>query len=268
MSDEVEGDNRADWVLVDDFHEPVLDANLWVDHYLPQWTTPERSVARYQLSADGLVLRIDRDQPAWRPEDGLMRVSNLQTGSFAGPVASSRGQHRHRDDGLVVRTATPTRRLWTPTYGRVEVTASASEDPTCMLGIWLVGFEERSPGESGEICLAELFGDRLASEESTVRIGVKAHHDPRLITEITDLPLPMDARTAHAYAAEWGRDGVRFFVDGGLVSTSVQNLDYPLQLMVDLFEFPVTERRHEADYPKTAVVHSVRGRGFRTLRTT
>ncbi|WP_433832001.1 hypothetical protein ACQP2E_15000 [Actinoplanes sp. CA-015351] len=36
----------------DDFHGPALDDKLWVDHYLPHWTTPERSRARYDFGDD------------------------------------------------------------------------------------------------------------------------------------------------------------------------------------------------------------------------
>lgn len=242
----------------DMFEGPALDPGRWVAHYLPHWTTPERSAARYDLVPEGLRLRIDHDQPAWRPEDGEMRVSNLQTGSWAGPIGSERGQHRHRPDGLVVRTATPARRLWTPSSGTLEVVASASADPTCMTGIWLVGLEEHSPQDSGEICLAELFGDRVGSGGSTVRLGIKAHHDPRLETDLADVRLSMDATTPHVYAVRWDSTGVRLLVDGDTVWTSAQVLAYPLQLMIDLFEFP-TGARDPGQYPKAATVRSVTG---------
>src|SRR5690606_38174989 len=72
------------------------DPAFWVTGYLEHWTTAERAAARYSQAADGLLLRIDEDQPDWRPEDAPLRVSNLQTGSFSGPVGSTRGTHRHR----------------------------------------------------------------------------------------------------------------------------------------------------------------------------
>src|SRR5215213_1437678 len=156
------------------FTAPVPDPDRWVAHYLPHWTTPERSAARYDLLPGRLRLRIDADQPAWRVEDGEMRVSNLQTGTFSGPAGSSTGQHRHRPD-LTVATPQPTRRLYTPASGRAEAVMRASRDPTCMLAFWLVGFEEESPEASGEICVAELFGHALGRDRSRVRIGVKAH---------------------------------------------------------------------------------------------
>ena len=61
---------------------------------------------------------------------------------------------------------------------------------------------------------------------------------------------------AHAYAAAWTRDRVRFFVDDQLVRTVDQGVDYPMQLMVDLFEFRTEET---AAYPKTGEVAAVRG---------
>lgn len=245
-------------VFADDFGGSALDADRWVDHYLPHWTTPERSAARYRLGPGGLQLRIEADQPAWRPEDGELRVSNLQTGSWSGPLGSPRGQHRHRPE-LVVRSPQPTRRGWTPSGGLVEVTASGTRDPTGMLAFWLVGFEEVSADQSGEICVAELYGNAMSRDRSQVRLGVKPHHDPGLHHDMTDVMLPLDTGDQHTYAAAWDADRVRFYVDEQLVRTVDQGLQYPLQLMVDLFEFPTDGPRVPAEYPKTASVTQVRG---------
>jgi hypothetical protein len=43
-----------------------------------------------------------------------------------------------------------------------------------------------------------------------------------------------------------------------VVMTSEQRLNYELQLMIDLFEFPTGTERPIENYPKTALVHSVR----------
>ena len=82
--------------FTDDFTGARLDPGRWIARYLPQWTTPDRSAARYELRDGWLRLRIDADQPAWRPEDGELRVSNLQTATFSGPLGSPRGTHRHQ----------------------------------------------------------------------------------------------------------------------------------------------------------------------------
>jgi hypothetical protein len=243
--------SRHELEFDEDFSAPELDPERWIAHYLPHWTTPERSAARYDLRPGVLGLRIDADQPAWRVEDGEMRVSNIQTGACS-------GQHRHRPD-MAVATPVPTRRLYTPSSGLAEAVMRATPDPTCMAAFWLVGFEEGSPDASGEICVAELFGHAIGPDRAGVRIGVKAHNDPRLTTDVEDVELAIDATDWHAYAAEWDADGVRFFVDDELVRTVEQRLDYPLQLMVDLFEFPETAERDPSAYPKAAEVRAVRG---------
>jgi Glycosyl hydrolases family 16 len=245
-------------VLAEDFAGGSLDERRWVAHYLPQWTTPERSAARYDLHPGWARLRIDADQPAWRPDDGELRVSNLQTATFSGPVGSDRGTHRHRTD-LLVRTAEPTRRLFTPTEGLVEARLRATADPTVMLAFWLVGVEEGGPEESGEICVAELYGHSIGPGGSTVRTGIKTHHDPRLWEDMRDVSLDLDATGWHTYSAAWTADATRIYVDDQLIRSVDQGIAYPLQLMLDLFEFPPGGSRDPADYPKVSDVAAVRG---------
>ena len=237
------------------FASGELSPARWVPHYLPHWTTPERSAARFDLTGDALRLRIDREQPAWRDADGGLRVSNLQSGSWSGPLGSNRGQHRHVD-GLTVVSPQPERRLYTPSAGLVEAALRASIDPTTMLAFWLIGFEADSPEDSAEICVVELFGDSIGTTTSTVSIGVKAHHDPRVHDDMARIPLDLDATTWHTYAAAWTPERVRFYIDDRLVRTVDQGIDYPMQLMVDLFEFRTDET---AAYPKTGEVAAVRG---------
>ncbi|SEJ70977.1 glycoside hydrolase family 16 protein [Demequina mangrovi] len=245
------------WDRVERFAGEPLDGTLWIPDYLPHWTTPDRSGARYDFTPGGLELLIEHDQRAWRPEDGDFRVSHLQTGEYGGPLGSNVGQHRIGRDLRVV-TERPTRRLWTPPRaGAVEVVASASADPTCMLGIWLVGHEETSPQDSGEICIAEVFGDKVTATSSLVRVGIKAHHDPRLVTDLRDVALPVDATSSHAYGASWDSEGTAVTFDGVEIYRTDQVLSYPLQLMLDLWEFP-HGRREPAAYPKRATLHEVR----------
>lgn len=252
--------DRTGYVLEfdEDFSGRDVDPDRWVAHYLPQWTTPERSAARYELEGGILRLRIDADQPAWRLEDGEMRVSNLQTGTFSGPLGSSIGQMRHRAD-LSVETPQPTRRLYTPTIGLFEAELRASADPSCMLAFWLVGFEQESPESSGEICVAEIFGRAVGPQRAGVNIGLKSHHDPHLHEDMEEVALDVDATAWHTYSAEWTPERVRFFVDDELVRTVHQRVAYSLQLMVDLFEFPEGATRDPGAYPKLGEVRAVRG---------
>ncbi|WP_261166800.1 hypothetical protein [Microbacterium sp. Marseille-Q6965] len=236
----------------DDFADGP-DPALWIDRYLEHWTTPDRARGRHAATPDGLALRIEEDQPDWRPEDAPLRVSHLQTGSFSGPVGSTRGTHRHRP-GLTVRTAVPLNLLWAPRAGRIDVVVSASRAPGCMLAAWLVGTEHESPRDSGEICLFEIDG-RQGTEGWTARTGIKAHHDDRLTTEMIETPLDFDAGAPHAWAVLWGDGETVIGCDGRVVQRLQQSPGYPMFLMLDLFEIGPPG----GSYPKTAFLHSMRG---------
>lgn len=251
--------NRSCFVLEFDegFGDAELDANRWVAHYLPQWTTPERSAARYDLAPGRLRLRIDADQPAWRVEDGEMRVSSLQTGTASGRAGSRAGPHPHRPD-VIVRSPQLARALYTPTSGLAEAVLRARPDPSCMLAFWLVGFAG-DPQHSGELCVCELFGDRIGHNQSRVNVGVKAHADPALHDDLEEVQLDLDAFAWHTYSVAWTAERARFYVDDRLVRTVAQGLAYPQLLLVDLFEFPHDARRDPAAYPKIGEVAAVRG---------
>ena len=246
---------RPGGAFADDFRGPQLRSDLWVAHYLPQWTTPDRSAARYRITDDGLQLRIEEDQLDWRAQDGALRVSNVQTGVYSGSEGTTRGTHRHRPDGLVVRTETGTRMSWAPSAGRLAVTVSASTDSSCMLAAWLVGTEHRSEEDSGEICIFEIDASAVRPGSTTARSGIKAHHDPRLRDDMAEVLLPFSAVQPHTWSVTWGGGTTAIACEGTVVRTLHQAPDYPLFLMLDLFEIGP----RGGAYPKTAVIHHVEG---------
>jgi len=71
--------------------------------------------------------------------------------------------------------------------------------------------------------------------------------------------LLFDATDWHTYSAGWTSKRVCFLIDDRLVRVVHQHFDYPLQLMVDLFEFPDGLERDPAAYPKVAEIKTVRG---------
>ena len=244
----------------DRFDRPDLDEQLWIPRYLPHWTTHPASNARYEVGAGHLVLRIDEDQPAWSPEyTGGLRVSSLQTGVYAGPKGSGIGQHRWRD-GLVVHEEQPAVRLYAPMYGLFELRARFGDDPTTMAALWMIGYEDE-PQRSAEICIVEIFGRDVGVAETRIGMGVHPFHDTTIRDEFATVSVPIDARGSHTYAAEWTPERVAFYVDDSLVKLVRQSPAYPMQLMLDIFEFPdaSTDRTGTGRYPKTFDVESFRG---------
>ena len=235
-----------------------LDRSRWLPHYLPHWSSRERSAARYRLGDGVLRLLIEEDQEPWCPElDGELRVSSLQTGLFAGPLGSTVGQHRFHP-GAIVREEQENVRLYTPQYGRIELRAKAIDDPRSMVALWLIGYGDE-PEQSGEICACEIFGREVEAGSALVGVGIHPFGDPKLVDEFEKVRVAVDVRDFHVYAADWSPDGVTFRVDGEPVKRVAQSPDYPLQLMLDIYEFPAEPGDPAGTYPKEFVVDYVRG---------
>jgi hypothetical protein len=243
----------------DTFEGRTLDPTRWLPYYLPHWSSRERAAARYRLGDGVLTLLIERDQEPWCPElDGSTRVSSLQTGSFAGPAGSRIGQHRF-DPKAVVREEQPDVRLYTPRYGRVELRAKASADPSTMVALWMIGYEDH-PHRSAEICICEIFGRDVGPDRATVGVGVHPFGDPEIVDDFSRVSVPIDAREPHVYACEWTAGEIAFLVDGEVVKTAAQSPAYAMQLMLGIYEFPTPgDHRPTTRYPKTFVVDYVRG---------
>ncbi|HSK56887.1 MAG TPA: glycoside hydrolase family 16 protein [Jiangellales bacterium] len=243
-------------VFEDRFTGPDLDRTRWLPYHLPHWSSREQAAARYGVGDDGLRLRIEADQPPWCPElDGDTRVSSLQTAVFSGPVGSPVGQHRFHPSAVVREGQVP-QRLYTPTYGVVELRARATDDPRSMVALWMIGMEDE-PERSAEICVCEIFGREVGPDRALVGMGVHPFGDPRIVDDFEKVEVLADVRDPHVYTMEWTPERVAFLVDGDRVKQVDQAPAYPMQLMLGIYEFG--GRRPEDVYPKEYVVDYVRG---------
>lgn len=225
--------------FVDDFDAADLDTSVWVPQYLPMWSSRARSAATYAVEESELRLTIPADHQLWCPaEHAPMRVSGIQSGVFSGPVGSTTGQQPFKE-GLVVREFQAAQWGWTPGYGRLEVRARMDLSPRSMAAVWMAGLEDE-PHRSGEICLFEVFGDALDREgpAAAVGMGIKPFRDPALSGDFDAPRVPIDVADHHVYAADWRPGRVDFSVDGKRVRTVHEAPDYPVQMMVAVFDFP------------------------------
>ncbi|HZG56706.1 glycoside hydrolase family 16 protein [Paenibacillus sp.] len=226
-------------VFEDDFDSDHLDDTKWYPYYLPQWSSRARSKANYRFEDSKLILQITEDQEPWCPEfDGNIKVSNLQTGVYSGPLGSELGQHRFSKKCRVREEQVETR-LFTPRYGYLEMRAKGLRNPNNLCALWMIGFEDR-PERSAEICVFELKGwnQSAGAERSTVGFGIHPFGDPKIEDEFFEREFPIDASRFHIYAVDWSAEGVNFYIDNALVHTSKQSPDYPMQLMLNVYEIP------------------------------
>lgn len=220
--------DRSKYILEfeDDFLSSDLDTSKWFPYYLPQWKNRE--------SAN------EEDQKPWAPEhNGEIRVSNFQTGVFSGTVGSPFGQHRFKE-GLTVQEAQGSLALYTPTCGLIELRAKAIKDPECMVALWMIGFESE-PTDSAEICVME----------------IKKHHDPRVVDDFSKVAVQSDVCEWHTYSVEWSAESIRFYFDEVCLKTVNQPINYPMQLMLNIYEF--SREATGGIYPKEFAVDWVRG---------
>ena len=229
-------DDRLDFD--DDFEGSRLDRTVWLPHYLPAWSSREESAATYDVAESCVHLTIPPGQRLWCPGDHPpMRVSGLQSGNCSGPLGSTVGQQPYRD-GLTVREEQEPFWGWTPHHGRIEVRARAVLTPLSMVACWLVGLEDR-PERSAEICVAEIFGSTVQPGESAaVGMGLHPFRDPAVSEDFEAVRLPIDVAAFHTYAVDWQPGRADFLVDGTLVRSCQDPPDYPVQMMLAVFDFP------------------------------
>ncbi|MCO1655270.1 glycoside hydrolase family 16 protein [Pseudonocardia humida] len=247
--------------LDEEFHADGLDPQIWVPYYLPHWSSRAESAANLRVHDAQLHLSIPAEHPLWCPDrhPEPLRVSCIQSGNWSGPVGSTRGPQPFAE-GLTVREEQPAQWGYTPHYGHVEVRMRAVVPARSMFAFWLAGLED-VPGRAGEICVVEVFGDAVRAGSADVGTGIKQLGDPDLVQEFAAEPLPIDTTAFHTYAVDWRPDGVTFTVDDEVVRTSAQSPDYPMQLMLGLFDFPAKADPDGAEVPVPELfVSHVRGR--------
>lgn len=223
------------------FAAGTLDPDVWFPWYLPHWSSRAASAATYELTGEGLVLRIPEDQPLWCPDthEEPLRVSGVQTGNFSGPVGSTVGPQPFRE-GLVVREEQPAAWGYTPDFrvaGHLEARMRATITERSMFGFWLSGIEDR-PERSGEVLLVEVFGDAVDGGYAEVGMGIRKFRDPALWEAFAPERLAIDVAELHTYSVDWEPGSLVIGVDGHEVRRLDQTPDYPTQLMIGVFDFP------------------------------
>jgi hypothetical protein len=242
-----------------------LDLEVWFPYYLPHWSSRAESKASYAVRDGELHLTIPPDQPNWCADlhEEPIRVSCIQSGSWSGPVGSSTGPQPFRPD-LVVREEQPPMPGYTPRYGQLEIRMRGIVTARSMVAFWMVGLEDR-PERSGEICVAEIFGDAVRDGSAAVGMGVHRFRDPALREEWATERFDLDVAAFHTYGVDWRPGSLAFTIDGRVVRRLGQAPDYPLQLMIGVFDFPTKAVDGERPAVPELIVSHVRGRAATTV---
>jgi hypothetical protein len=242
--------------LDEHFSGDALDPGVWFPYYLPHWSSRAASAATHVVKDGELRLSIPQDQPLWCEgvHDGPLRVSCIQSGSFSGPVGSAVGGQPFKE-GLLVTEEQEEFWGYTPLYGHVEVRARGVITPRSMVAFWMSGIEDK-PQHSGEICVMEIFGDAVRYGSADVGMGLHKFRDPGLTENFAAEPLDIDVAEFHTYGVDWRPGSLTFTVDGEVTKRIAQSPNYPVQLMIGVFDFPAKADPSSTDVPVPELVVS------------
>jgi hypothetical protein len=132
--------------------------------------------------------------------------------------------------------------------------------PRSMAALWLSGVEDDEQQlRCGELCVVEVFGRSVREASAEVGVGIKPFRDPELSDDFAAPRLPVDVADFHTYALEWDGELAEFSVDGEVVRRCERPPEYPLQVMVAVFDFPDWSVGDDHDLVPRLVVDHVAG---------
>jgi hypothetical protein len=100
----------------------------------------------------------------------------------------------------------------------------------------MIGFEDE-PHRSAEICVFEIFGSDVSADVTLVGMGIHPFGDPSLVDDFAKVRTGIDVSEWHDYAVVWTADDVTFFIDDQPVHRVGQSPQYPMQLMLSIYDF-------------------------------
>ncbi|MBC7410049.1 MAG: glycoside hydrolase family 16 protein [Arcicella sp.] len=249
----------------DDFEKDHIDISNWLPFYLPQWSSMKMSKPHYQIKNGNLKLQILKNQKPWCPEfNGDVKCSSIQTGIYAGELGTDIGQHKFfNPEKCCVREEQKNQFTYLPLYGFFEIRAKAINTASNVVSLWMIGYEDQ-PEKSAEICIFEIKGAALSKNIAQIGYGIHKFNDPLLTEEFHEDTFELDATKFHIYAAEWTPEKITFYIDNQKIRESKQSPNYPMQLMLGIYEIP-TEKKDAADkiYPKEFIIDYVRGYSYK-----
>lgn len=241
--------DKENWSLVfqEEFNDAVLDPTKFSDSYMPHWTTPEQSIAHYDVTDGILSLHIDKDtQGPWWAFDDVQKISSIQTGMRD-------GMHNFWDTCTIIDHHRAVTNFETK-YGYFELRARIPNDSGLHSAWWMIGTEAKAD-ETAEIDIFEICGPDIKSNKSRVRVSVHPWADGGRKEQSLDYYPACDvSQDFHVYGFEWQPSGMKFYFDGQPVKETDQSPDYKMTTLLGIYEndSPLWSGTpdYDSEYPK------------------
>ena len=106
--------------------------------------------------------------------------------------------------------------------------------------------------------MCEIFGADASSGSAAIGMGVHPFGDPAITDDFEQVEVGIDVGDWHDYGVVWTPEDVTFFVDGEPVKHVAQSPQYPMQLMLNIYDFAPSRSDRAASPFEVAQVRILR----------
>ncbi len=224
--------------ISDEFNGTELNTDVWLPYYMPHWTAPEDEElarANYYFDNEAIVLSVDEDTEPWNPTyDYTVVCESIQT--------------FEKDDLHKAPTVNPQPLFdgYSTKYGYFEIRAKNPGGSGGHVAWWMVGCQDEE-WQNAEIDIVE----NPFHVTNNQYANIHAWSDPNISGEYLRAPLDYSlADTWHVYGFEWDPDGMKFYIDNELVSTSDQSPSYRMMTFLGIYRDCGWDGANDGIYPK------------------
>lgn len=242
----------------DDFEGEELSKEKWLPFYVPFCSPTGIAIPSYEIRKGNLALKITEEQEPWCPEfNGEIKCSSIQTGIYSGRGEGiSALQETAADKGA--GDAPQFTSTYVPQYGYFEIRARMLITNSNMVSFRMRGYDSLLK-KSAEVYIFEVKGKSVKGNFAKIGYGIRKFQDKKIDEEFYETAVDIDVSRFHCYAVEWDSQKFTFYIDNKKIKQIDQLLDYPMQLMLGIFELPVFEKDIiDRIYPKELIVDYVR----------
>lgn len=228
----------------EEFDGETLDADKWLDEYLPHWTPNEEdSKARYELRDGELVLQVREEDQPWSPQnDGKVICSGITTfnKNYIHNFTGSNTLYEHPDS-----TCTENNYFngYTMKYGYVEMRAKMEDDGGGgHQALWMVGTQNDADNwhDSSQTAEIDVLETSFYDAYRNWRLCGYGWNDRDFCsswyTSDSDVPSGDPGKEYHTYGMEWTPTQLNFYYDGELYRTIDSSPDYEMGIILSIYQ--------------------------------
>ncbi len=228
--------------LQEEFDGDSLNSDIWLDEYLPHWTSDEsKSVARYEIRDGKLVLKVDENDGPWSENDGNVVVSGITTynRNYLHNFSGHNTLYEHPDS---VKTDNNFFDGYTTQYGYIEMRAKLHYDGGGgHQALWLVGTQDDTGdwANSKQTAEIDMLETSFYNTYNTWRHCVTGWRDDSFLGygwNTKEQRIQGDAsKEFHTYGMEWTPNALYFYYDGQLMDTVNNAPQYAMGFILSIY---------------------------------